>query len=93
VRAAEQNSGTGEPSPWFRATAACSGCDILLSSALHSPFFGAARDTDSSVYHLASALNGRCVGRMTPRSSVILHVAHILLAGGGLRPYVMNLSE
>jgi hypothetical protein len=93
VRAAEQNSGTGVPSSRFRATAAGSGGDILRSSAFHSPFFGAAGDTDSSVYHLASALNGRCVGRMTPRSSVILHVAHILLAGGGLRPYVMNLSE
>jgi hypothetical protein len=45
-----------------------SGCNIPPSSAFHSPFFGAARVTDSSVYHLASALNGRCVGRMTPRS-------------------------
>ncbi|MEH2500896.1 hypothetical protein V1294_007375 [Bradyrhizobium sp. AZCC 1678] len=69
------------------------GCDIPLSNASNSPFFGAARVMDSSVYNLASALIGRCVGRMTPRSSVILHRAHILLSGGGLRPYVMKLSE
>jgi len=68
VRAAEQNSGTEEPASRIRATGADSGCDIVLSSAPHSPFFGAARVTDSSVYHLASALNGRGVGRMTPRS-------------------------
>jgi hypothetical protein len=63
-------------------------CNILplslLSRALHSPFFGAASVTDSSVYHLASALNGRRVGRMTPRSSLILHGAPILLPGGGV---------
>jgi len=33
---------------------------------LHSPFFGVAGVMDSSVYDLASALNGRRVGRMTP---------------------------
>jgi hypothetical protein len=57
----------------------------LLSIALYSPFFGAAGVTDSSVYHLASALNGRRVGRMTPRSSMILHRAPILLPGGSAR--------
>jgi hypothetical protein len=39
---------------------------------------------DSSVYHLASALIGRRIGRMTPRSSMIFHRAHILLPGGWL---------
>jgi hypothetical protein len=44
------------------------GCDVPVSSASNSPFFCAARVMDSSVYHLASALIGRRVGRMTPRS-------------------------
>jgi hypothetical protein len=44
------------------------GCDMLVSSVSSSPFFGAAGVMDSSVYHLASALIGRRVGRMTPRS-------------------------
>jgi hypothetical protein len=82
VRAAEQNFGTAEPASRIPATDADSGCDIVLSSAPHSPFFGAASVMDSSVYHLASALIGRCVGRMAPRSSMILHRAHILLPGG-----------
>jgi hypothetical protein len=82
VRAAEQNFGTGKPASRIRATGADSGCDMLVSSALYSPFLGAARVTDSSVYHLASALIGRCVGRMAPRSSTILHRAPILLPGG-----------
>jgi hypothetical protein len=66
------------------------GGDIPLSNASNSPFFGAARVMDSSVYHLASALNGRRVGRMTPRSSLILHGAPIRLPGGCVRPHVMN---
>ncbi|NOJ42557.1 hypothetical protein [Bradyrhizobium australiense] len=54
---------------------------IALSRAPYWPFFSNARVTDSSVYHLASALNGRGIGRMTPRTSLILHRAHILLPG------------
>jgi hypothetical protein len=65
---AEQNSGTGEPAFRGRATGADKGCNILVSSASNPPFCGAARVMDSSVYNLASALIGRCVGRMTPRS-------------------------
>jgi hypothetical protein len=93
VCARRANSGTRGTPPRTSAPDADKGRDILLSSGFSSPFFGAARVTDSSVYHLASALNGRGVGRMTPRSSVILPRAHILLPGGGLRRYVMNLSE
>jgi hypothetical protein len=62
------NSGSGEPAFRILTTDAGSGCDMLLSSALHSSFFGAAHVMDSSGYHLASALIGRGVGRMTPRS-------------------------
>jgi hypothetical protein len=57
----------------------------LLSNVFHSPFFDAAHVMDSSVYNLASALNGRRVGRMTPRSSTILHLAPILLPGRCVR--------
>ncbi|ANW04435.1 hypothetical protein LMTR13_34150 [Bradyrhizobium icense] len=38
---------------------------ILLARASFA-ISGAARVMDSSVYHLASVLIGRCVGRMTP---------------------------
>jgi hypothetical protein len=34
----------------------------------HLPLFDVRHVTDSSVYDLASALNGRRLGRMTPRS-------------------------
>jgi hypothetical protein len=68
VRTAEQNFSTGEAASRSRATGADKGCEILLSSASNPPFFGAARVMDSSVYNLASALIGRRVGRMTPRS-------------------------
>jgi hypothetical protein len=62
----------------------------LVPSASNSPLFGAARVMDSSVYDLASALNSRRVGRMTPRSSMILHLAPILLPGGCVRALVKN---
>jgi hypothetical protein len=61
-----------------------------FSRAPHSSFFGAMPVTDSSVYNLASALNGRRLGRMTPRSSMIFHPAPILLPGGWLRRFVKN---
>jgi hypothetical protein len=62
----EQNSGTGESASRIRATGADNGCNFLPLRGLHSPFFGVAGVMDSSVYDLASALNGRRVGRMTP---------------------------
>jgi hypothetical protein len=61
VHASGCDSGTEGPT---RLTTAATCC----LRAHHSPFSGAARVTDSSVYHLASALIGRCVGRKTPRS-------------------------
>jgi hypothetical protein len=65
---AEQNSGTGESAFLVRATGADNGCNFLPLRGFHWPLFGAARVMDSSVYDLASALNGRRLGRMTPRS-------------------------
>jgi hypothetical protein len=65
---AEQNFGTGEPASRIRATGADNGCNFLPLRGFHWPLFGAARVMDSSAYNLASALNGRGLGRMTPRS-------------------------
>jgi hypothetical protein len=68
----EQNSGTGESASRIRTTPDDNRSNFLpLVGSLrgfHWPFFGAARVMDSSVYHLASALNSRRLGRMTPRS-------------------------
>jgi hypothetical protein len=65
---AEQNSGTEESAFRIRAAGADNGRSFLPLRAFLSPLFGAERVTDSSVYHLASVLNGRRLGRMTPRS-------------------------
>jgi hypothetical protein len=65
---AEQNSSTEESAIRIRAEDVDKGCNFLPLRGFHSPLFGAARVMDSSVYDLASALNGRRVGRMTPRS-------------------------
>jgi hypothetical protein len=63
-----QSSGTGEAASRIRTEDADNGCNFFPLRGFHSPLFGAARVMDSSVYDLASALNGRHVGRMTPRS-------------------------
>jgi len=60
----EQNSRTGESACRIRATGADNGCNFPPLRGFHSPFFGVRRVMDSSVYDLASALNGRRVGRM-----------------------------
>jgi hypothetical protein len=68
-----------------------SDCYEVLVNELHPPhssFFSAMPATDSSAYNLAWALNGRRLGRMTPRSSMIFHHAPILLPGGWLRRFV-----
>jgi hypothetical protein len=54
-----QDAGTEDAACQTRAA-------MAFSRALHSPFSRTACVMDSSVYHLASALIGRCVGRMTP---------------------------
>jgi hypothetical protein len=66
--AAEQNFGANESTFRIRATSADNGCDFHPLRGFHSPLFDVRHVTDSSVYDLASALNGRRLGRMTPRS-------------------------
>jgi hypothetical protein len=65
---AEQNSGTNESTFRIRATSTDNGCNFLPLRGFHSPFFSTPSVMDSSVYDLASAPNGRRLGRMTPRS-------------------------
>jgi hypothetical protein len=65
---AEQNSGTNESASGMAAASADNGCDFHPLRGFDPPLFGVRDVTDSSVYDLASALNGRCLGRMTPRS-------------------------